>query len=674
MRKFFFLIGLLIIFAQADSLPWQGTVVFDTLVRVDDAPGLSGHPAYHPQTIVDHNLIFYSVWEDDRDNDDNYEIYFALSNDTAKTWITPNINLSQNLLVNDKYPWLCVDSNNLYVVWQSRRNDTCKVYLTRSTDAGTTWSTPDTIPGIMVINNLQSQINPGPQPKIAVDSKSSPDTTFLYVLWTDNATDSLRIKLARSIDLGQSFTDLGIVDNNSDYANRNPFLVVDDTGWIHCAWALCTSGDNEYLYPWIGYNCSQDRGNTFLAEDIIINDDMSEVYRGNPSLTYNPFNNNILICWEDARRGGGITHSDIWFSQMHRDILSPGSNQRVNWWEPDTSIMYDNFKPVVRIDPQGTMVAAWHGDPEGDTTYNIHVAAYNDSTNRFSNSQSFINTFTGTSNASFGRVFYQPLVFVRSIDNITNFFLVWQDFFEDSLGSNIYSVRGWVAIDLDVDNDSLDVENGTINLRTQPAGPAYSPYAKAEFVLVNTDASYNPDTIDGPSLEHMDSIYVLNKTLYGPGATALDSVFILGLSNALSVGQSAVCTLAVVIPEDFPEGTYTGIITIRGHAVEAGVYAQESFMVTVQGPISRNSLDSLSIVPIPFKPNRNPAHDRIHFQGLPQGVNVRVYDLSGSLVWSDIEDGDGHCAWNADAASGIYIYLVTASDGAVKKGKLSVIR
>lgn len=674
MRKLFLLIGLLIIFAQADSLLWQGTIVFDTLVRVDDAPGLSDHPAYHPQTIVDHNLIFYSVWEDDRDNDDNYEIYFALSSDTAKTWTTPNINLSQSPLVNDKHPWLCIDSNNIYVVWQSRRNDTCKVYLTRSTDAGATWSTPDTVPGIMVINNLQSQINPGPQPKISVDSKSSPDTTFLYLLWADNATDSLRIKLARSIDIGESFIDLGIVDNNPDHVNRNPCLVVDNTGWVHCAWALGTSGNNEYLYPWIGYNCSQDRGNTFLAEDIIINDDMSEVYRGNPSLTYNSFNGNILVCWEDARRGGGDVNPDIWFSQMHRDTLSPGSNQRVNWWEPDTSIMYDNFKPVIRIGPQGTMVAAWHDDPENDDTYSFRLAVYNDSTNRFLNSQTLINTFTGINNTNFGRAFYQPLVFVRSIDNIRNFFFVWHDFFEDSLGSNIYSIRGWVAIDLDVDNDSLDVENGTINLKTQSAGPAYSPYAKAEFVLVNTDASYNPDTLDGPSLEHMDSIYVLHKTLYGPGAATLDSIFILGLPNVLSVGQSTVCTLAVVIPEDFPEGTYAGIITIRGHAVEAGVYAQGSFMVTVQGPISRNSLDSLSIVPIPFKPNRNPEHDRIHFQGLPQGANVRVYDLSGSLVWSDIEDGDGHCAWDADVASGIYIYLVTASDGAVKKGKLSVIR
>ena len=53
--------------------------------------------------------------------------------------------------------------------------------------------------------------------------------------------------------------------------------------------------------------------------------------------------------------------------------------------------------------------------------------------------------------------------------------------------------------DLDIDGDSLDVVCDTIDLHTQPAGPAYSPYAKAEFMLVNTSDSYNPDTADGPS-------------------------------------------------------------------------------------------------------------------------------------------------------------------------------
>jgi hypothetical protein len=676
MKKFFFLIGLFMIFAKAqNSLPWKGTIVFEDWVRVDDAPGTSGHPAYYPQTIMDDNLILYSVWADDRDNDDNYEIYFALSTDTAQTWTTPNINLSQSLLINDLYPWLCVDSTNLYVVWQSWRNGNWKIYLTTSSDGGTTWSTPDTVPGILVVNDFNSNINFGPQPKITVDSKSNTDTTFLYLLWADNATGLIQIKLARSIDLGQSFVDLGIVDNNLGNVNRNPYIVVDDSGWVHCAWARGTGGTNQDPHPWIGYNRSQDRGSTFLPNDLIVNDDSGGVYRGNPSLTYNTSNGNVLISWEDSRRAGGNANPDIWFSRIHRDSLSFMPNQKVNWWGADTSIRYDNFKSVIMMDPEGIMVAAWHDDPDTNI-YGIHIAAYSDTIGRFSNSQSLINTFTGTSGASFGNDFYPPSLFVTLIDTVTNFFLVWQDYYEDSLGGNIYSVRGWVVesmADLDVDNDSLDVVNDTMNLRTQPAGPAYSPYARGAFILVNTDDLYNPDPEDGPSSSPVDS-FSYSGVLSGPGGN-IDSIFVLGLPSSMSVGQVSVCTLAVVIPVNMTEGTYTGLVTIEGHD-SLGALVQESFAVTVQGPRPRGSLDSLRVVPIPFKPHSEPGHDAIHFQGLTDNATVRVYDLSGALVFGPETDNDGagHLAWNAEVASGIYIYLVTTTDGEVKKGKLSVIR
>lgn len=676
MKKFFFLIGLFMVFAKAqDSLPWKGTIVFDDWVRVDDAPGTSGHPAYYPQTIMDDNLILYSVWADDRDNDDNYEIYFALSADTAQTWTTPNINLSQSQLINDLYPWLCVDSTNLYVVWQSWRNGTWKIYFTKSSDGGTAWSTPDTVPGILVVNDFNSNINFGPQPKITVDSKSNADTTFLYLLWADNATGLIQIKLARSIDLGQSFVDLGIVDNNLGNVNRNSYIVVDDSGWVHCAWARGTGGSNQDPHPWIGYNRSQDRGSTFLPNDLIANDDSGGVYRGNPSLTYNASNGNVLISWEDSRRAGGNANPDIWFSRIHRDSLSFMPNQRVNWWGADTSIRYDNFKSVIMMDPEGIMVAAWHDDPDTNI-YGIHIAAYSDTIGRFSNSQSLINTFTGTSGASFGNDFYPPSLFVTLIDTVTNFFLVWQDYYEDSLGGNIYSVRGWVVesmADLDVDNDSLDVVNDTMNLRTQPAGPAYSPYAKGAFILTNTDDLYNPDPEDGPSSSPVDS-FGYSGVLSGPGGN-IDSIFVLGLPSSMGVGQVSVCTLAVVIPVNMTEGTYTGLVTIEGHD-SLGALVQESFAVTIQGPRPRGSLDSLRVVPIPFKPHSEPGHDAIHFQGLTDNATVRVYDLSGALVFGPEtdNDGDGHLAWDAEVASGIYIYLVTTTDGELKKGKLSVIR
>lgn len=662
--------------AQQDSLPWKGVIVFDDWVRVDDAPGTSGHPAYHPQTVFnEQEMILYSVWEDDRDNDDIYDIFFALSTDTARTWSSPNINLSQDPLINDVYPWLCVDSVNLYVVWQSWRNGTWKIYLTLSTDNGSTWSVPDTVPGILVDNDFNSGINFGPQPKIVADSKSNPDTTFLYLVWADGATGTIQIKIARSIDFAQSFLDLGIVDNNLGSVNRHPYIVVDDSGSVHCAWARGTSGSNQDPHPWIGYNRSQDRGATFMPNDIIVNDDSTGVFRGNPSITYNGVSGNILISWEDSRRAGGNANPDIWMSKMYRDSTVFSINERANWWAADTTTRYDNFRPVIRMDPQGILVAAWHCDPERDGSYSIHMATYNDSLYQFSSSQMLYDTYTGTSGANFGNAFYSPSLFVTEIDTITNFFLVWQDFYEDSVGGNIYSIRGWVVAslaDLDVDNDSLDVQNDTMSLRTQPAGPAYSPYARGAFILANTDDTYNPDPEDGPSTSRIDSLDFFGS-VYGPTGIA-DTVFVLGLPSSMAVGQTIVCTLAIVIPEDAPEGTHSGFVTIEG-VDSIGTPVMETFNVVVYGPIPRGSLDSLRVVPIPFKPHANLGHDRIHFQGITQNTTVRVYDLSGMLVWSETEtDGDGHIAWDADVASGIYMYLVTTSDGEAKKGKLSIIR
>jgi len=334
------------------------------------------------------------VWADDRNNDDNYEIYFALTADTAQTWTRPNINLTQSPAVNDLYPWLCVDSTNLYVVWQSWRNGTWKVYLTISSDGGTMWSTPDTVPGIFVDNDFNSNVNFGPQPKIAVDSKSNSDTTFLYFIWADNATGQIQIKLGRSIDNGLFFVDLGIVDNNLLHVNRHPYVMVDDSGYVHCAWAHGTTGNSNDKHAWIGYNRSQDKGNTFLPNDIIVNDDTTQVYRGNPSLTYNALNGNVLISWEDSRRHGGNADPDILFSRVDKDSLLPSINQRINWWGPDTTVSCDNFKPTTMMDPNGILVAAWHDDPETNENFGIHMAAYSDSVGKFSHSQSLINTFT----------------------------------------------------------------------------------------------------------------------------------------------------------------------------------------------------------------------------------------------------------------------------------------
>jgi hypothetical protein len=236
---------------------------------------------------------------------------------------------------------------------------------------------------------------------------------------------------------------------------------------------------------------------------------------------------------------------------------------------------------------------------------------------------------------------------------------------------SFYAIVGKLG-DLDVARDSLGVVNDTIDLHAQPAGPVYSPYAKAPFMLVNTGSAYNPDTEDGPSRSTLIEFEVEARAEGQNGST--DSVYVLNLPESLAVGQAMECTLALVIPVGTPLSGYTGMVTISAYD-SLGYQVQDSFFLVVHGPQPRQNLDSLRVAPVPFKPNQNPEHDAIHFQGLSAGARVTVYDASGQSVWSDVEKGDGHLEWNASVASGIYVYLVVSADGKSSKvGKLSVIR
>jgi hypothetical protein len=228
-----------------------------------------------------------------------------------------------------------------------------------------------------------------------------------------------------------------------------------------------------------------------------------------------------------------------------------------------------------------------------------------------------------------------------------------------------------VAIgDLDVADESLDVSGGAMDLHTQPAGPVYSPYAKARFMLVNTSQSYNPDTMDGPSRSPLREVKVEAKVEAQGGS--VDSVYVLNLPESLAVGEAVECTLALVLPVGTQLDGYTGWVTIK--ALDTlGFEVRDSFVLRVSGPSPRQNLDSLRVAPIPFKPYQM-GHDAIHFQGLTSGAKVVVYDASGQSIWSATESGDGHLKWDAKVASGIYVYLVVAKDGESRVGKLSVIR
>lgn len=92
-------------------------------------------------------------------------------------------------------------------------------------------------------------------------------------------------------------------------------------------------------------------------------------------------------------------------------------------------------------------------------------------------------------------------------------------------------------------------------------------------------------------------------------------------------------------------------------------------------------LESLHIYPNPFKPG-DPLHggarggEGIIIGGLPETAEIKIFDISGSLVEKLEHRGGSILRWEKaeDTSTGVYICLVTSEDGRTKTVKFSIIR
>jgi hypothetical protein len=92
-----------------------------------------------------------------------------------------------------------------------------------------------------------------------------------------------------------------------------------------------------------------------------------------------------------------------------------------------------------------------------------------------------------------------------------------------------------------------------------------------------------------------------------------------------------------------------------------------------------NILNKVKVFPNPYKSDRG--YKQINITGLTAQVTIKIFTIAGELVKTIEEtDGYGHTVWYADndsgekVASGIYIYLITNSQGQKATGKIAVVQ
>ena len=169
----------------------------------------------------------------------NLEVFFSKSTDGGETFSSP-LNLSNNLEYSS-HSSVAVVNGVIFVVWQDENPDLTDIFVSRSTDGGATFSTPQNI--------SNSDVN-------SVGSEIITDGTDVFVTWWDTRSGSGDIFFSKSTDNGISFSAPQNISN--DKVNSiSPFVATDGTN-VFVTWT-----DAAIQGSWINLSHSADGGDTF---------------------------------------------------------------------------------------------------------------------------------------------------------------------------------------------------------------------------------------------------------------------------------------------------------------------------------------------------------------------------------------------------------------------------
>ena len=125
-------------------------------------------------------------------------------------------------------------------------------------------------------------------------------------------------------------------------------------------------------------------------------------------------------------------------------------------------------------------------------------------------------------------------------------------------------------------------------------------------------------------------------------------------------------------PDQLSPGDYQ--LTVILHGAGGAVIAQDSQAIT----LVPGDLSNLKVYPNPWRSDKHAGHS-LTFDGLTVGTTIKIFTASGHRVKELHTDGSS-IPWDLTndsgdkVASGIYMYLITDSQGDKVRGKVAVIK
>jgi hypothetical protein len=263
----------------------------------------------------------YVAWED---NSFFRTTFFSQSSDDGDTFSTP-VNISGPSSFGGT-PLIAVDSaGGIDLAWEGCFQY-CRIFFSRSSDAGNTFS-----PQVLVAGTLEAFV----PFSMAVDSNDSINIAY-------NTVPNGNVYLARSTDQGAAFTRTNVSNNNSRpyISPNNAHIAIDSSGNIDIVWQGSGS---------IYFSRSTDQGTTFSSSNI-----MSSVpYNSGPQIALGS-SGDINLVWT----GGSSTTSDVFFSRSIDGGATFSTPQKLS--------NNTGFSPSIALDFCGNIDVAWVDSSPGN--------------------------------------------------------------------------------------------------------------------------------------------------------------------------------------------------------------------------------------------------------------------------------------------------------------------
>ena len=228
-------------------------------------------------------VVRSEAWRDPGGGQSTYQIKLSRSTDGGATFLTPDTRVCPDTTMNHYNPTIAVFNDTIVLAAWSRNEDSVNgynVYFARSTDGGSSFE-----PAILLSDSTIPQYYD--HPSLGVDS-----TGRVFVVF-----DGL-MRILASADTGRTFCSRGILNGASIWVGADGRLFLVSTGWT-----------SEYE---VNFAYSPDAGQTFtraLVSDTLFPD----MWQDWPTVCANR-DGRVFVAWQDDRDAPQTVNDDIYFA------------------------------------------------------------------------------------------------------------------------------------------------------------------------------------------------------------------------------------------------------------------------------------------------------------------------------------------------------------------------